>query len=99
MSEGSGNEGRGGTHTALRRTDRTRLEPHFDLYTEPACSGYNQTGNYVTCGDRRGDRTLRTTYCTGMYGGNRRGVRYANNPPHVGNPPSVTRYGWTMRQP
>ena len=61
MSEGSGNEGRGGTHTALRRTDRTRLEPHFDLYTEPACSGYNQTGNYVTCGDRRGDRTLRTT--------------------------------------
>ena len=61
MSEGSGNEGRGGTHTALRRTDRTRLEPHFDLYTEPACSGYNQTGNYVTCGDRRGDRTLRTS--------------------------------------
>ena len=61
MSEGSGNEGRGGTHTALRRTDRTRLEPHFDLYTEPACSGYNQTGNYVTFGDRRGDRTLRTT--------------------------------------
>ena len=61
MSEGSGNEGRGGTHTALRRTDRTRLEPHFDLYTEPACSGYNQTGNYVTCGDRRGDRTLRST--------------------------------------
>ena len=38
-------------------------------------------------------------YCTGMYGGNRRGVRYANNPPHVGNPPSVRRYGWSMRQP
>ena len=40
-----------------------------------------------------------TEYCTGMYGGNRRGVRYANNPPHVGNPPSVRRYGWSMRQP
>lgn len=24
---------------------------------------------------------------------------YANNPPHVGSPPSVRRYGWSMRQP
>ena len=54
----------------------------------------------VPSNDDAGDHAGRmNAYCTGMYGGNRRGVRYANNPPHVGNPPSVTRYGWTMRQP